>query len=162
MNKPIAEICFKDENEIYRAEKFVEEVCDYYHVGNEYFANVMLGTTEAIRVVLQKRKDTGAYLTVKAVKDDKGLQFIINGGAGENQEPGSTDPLDQALAEAKLSRELFIIRSLSDETRISAGGQVISLGFNITSLDAERSVYRVGQLKEYLERRKVKINKDNA
>lgn len=162
MNKPIAEICLQTESEMYRAERFVEEVCDYYHVGNEYFANVMLGTTEAIRMVLKRGKGTGAYLTVKAVKNNKGLQFIINGGAVESQEPGNADPLDQAIAEAKLSRELFIIRSLSDETKISAGGQVISLGFNITSLDAERSVNRVGQLKDYLERRKVKIRKDNA
>jgi hypothetical protein len=162
MNKPIAEICLKEEGEIYQAERFVEEVCDYYHVGKEYFANVMLGTTEAIRLVLKRGKETGAYLTVKAVKDNKGLQFIINGGSPGSREEGTSDPLDQAIAEEKLSRELFIIRSLSDDAKISLDGQVISLGFNITSLDAERSINRVERLKEYLERRKVKIDTENA
>ena len=162
MNKPIAEIHIKEEKEIYRAERFIEEVCDYYHIGNEYFANVMLGTTEAIRMVLKKRTETGRFITVKAIKDNKGLQFIINGGSPDGTLPEHMDPLDQAIAKEKLSRELFIIKSLSDEAKISERGSVIILGFNITSLDAERSVRRVGQLSEYFEQRKVKIKKSDA
>ena len=162
MNKPIAEICISNESEIYRAERLIEEVCDYYHVGNEYFANVMLGTTEAIRLVLAKRNVTGETLTVTAIKNDKGLLFILKGGTDEKAEIIVGDQLDQAIEQEKLSRELFIIRSLADETKVSANGKVISLVFRITSLDAERSIDRVGQLKEYYNRKAVKIKKNNA
>jgi hypothetical protein len=162
MNKPIAEICIKHESEMYRAEKLVEEVCDYYNVGNEYFANVMLGTTEAIRLVLGRISETGEFLTVKAVKNHKGLLFILDGGTADNDGNISRDPLDQAIEKEKLSRELFIIRSLADETKVSANGRLISLVFSITSLGAERSLGRIDQLKEYYQRKAVKTKKSDA
>jgi hypothetical protein len=162
MNKPIGEICIRDESEMYRAERLVEEVCDYYNVGTEYFANVMLGTTEAIRLILKRRTEIGESLTVTAIKNDKGLRFILNGGPDKVADEGNPDPLDQAIEKERLTRELFIIRSLADETKVSANGKVISLVFSITSLDAERSVGRVGLLKEYYERKAVKIRKSDA
>ena len=162
MNKPIAEIYLKEEKEIYRAERFIEEVCDYYHVGNEYFANVMLGTTEAIRMVLKNSEGAGRFITVTAIKDNKGLTFNIKGGEPEGKTGEPTDILDQAIAKERLSRELFIIKSLSDQAQFEASGCAITLGFNISSLDAERSHSRIGQLTDYFERRKVKINKSDA
>jgi hypothetical protein len=162
MNKSIADIRIKNESEIYRAERLVEEVCDYYHIGSEYFANVMLGTTEAIRLILKKIQNTGEHLTVTAEKNNKGLHFILKGGDAGNAPGMDSDPLEQAIEKERLSRELFIIRSLADETRVSKDGRAISLVFNITSLDAERSLSRVGQLKEYYQRKAVKIKKSDA
>ena len=162
MNRTIAEISLRGEHEISQAERFVEEVCDYYHVGNEYFANVMLGTMEAVRLVLKRRPETGRVITIQAVKHHTGLKFNIRGNPCGGGPAESPDPLDQAIAEEKLSRELFIIKSLADELRISEGGCMISLRFNITNYDSERSLGRVGHLKAYFERRKVIIDKDNA
>ena len=54
MNKHIGELRIRDEKFLGRVEKFIEEVCDYYNIGDEYFANVMLGTSEAVRLMLGK------------------------------------------------------------------------------------------------------------
>jgi hypothetical protein len=162
MNKPIGEICISSESEIYRAERLVEEVCDYYHVGSEYFANIMLGTTEAIRMILKRKTEIGESLTVSAIKNDKGLLFILKGEPGEDLSDTGDDPLDQAVEKERLSRELFIIRSLADTTKVSANGKVINLVFRTTSVDAERSVGRIGLLKDYYQRKAVKIKKSDA
>ncbi len=162
MNKPIAEIRITGEEQLYRAERLIEETCDYYHVGNEYFANVMLGTTEAIRLILNKMHSTGEHLTVTAEKNHKGLHFILKGGISKDAVSMLKDPLDKAIESEKLSRELFIIRSLADETKVTEDGLEIHLVFRITSLDAERSLGRINQLQEYYKRKVVKIKKNDG
>lgn len=158
MKKHIGEIRIKDLKAVARAERFVEELCDYYHISDEYFANVMLASTEAVRLMIT-RGDVPSEVTLAAVKTNKGLKFSIERLNKKEVFNSDTDPLDAAIESQQLTRELFIIKSLSDELKVHDHGRKIDLTFYITSLNAETSIWRIEKLKDYF-RTKPKLVKD--
>ena len=148
MNKSIGEIQLRDMKSIGRVEKFIEEVCDYYNIGDEYFANVMLGISEAVRLMMERRTSAHDDVHIEGVKTGKGIKFIIRTGQkGENAE---LDALEHALEQEKLTRQLFIIKSLADDLKVMRHGRKLEINYYITTLNAEKSLYRVKQLKERL------------
>ena len=59
------------------------------------------------------------------------------------------DILDKEIRSHKLGREVYIIRSLSDEVEISKNARDIIMTFFVTSINCEKSLERVQRLKDF-------------
>jgi hypothetical protein len=162
MSKHIGELHLRDEKSLGRVEKFIEEVCDYYNIGDEYFANVMLGTSEAVRLMLGKRKSLTDNIVIEAVKSTKGLKFVIRQDHKKKDTTEETDELELAIEQDHLTRQLFIIKSLSDEIKVHKRGLRLEITYYVTTLNAEKSIYRINQLKEYFRNTELVTNKKDA
>lgn len=163
MTRNIAELTILNSSELFKVEKFIEEVCDYYHIGNEYFGNVMLGTTEAVLWLLNKNiSQTVNFLKINAIKSNKGIKFVLTGGEINNTGIENEDSLNRAIENEKHIRELYIIKSLSDEMHLSADSQEITLVYYISCLDTERTYYRLNQLKQYFNKVEELKNENHA
>ena len=137
---------------IYKVEKFIEEISDLYHINNTYFGNLMIAITEAVTnaIVHGNANDSSKKVRLEFTSDKKGLAFkIIDEGEGFdfNNLPS---PLNGVNGEAKdIGRGIFLIKSLADEVNFNESGNEIELIFKISSINQETSLFRASQLKKY-------------
>jgi hypothetical protein len=150
MKQDVRELVITGHREISKLEKFVEEICEYYNINNEYFGNILLATTEAADILFSlNESDEGDKIAVSFDRNRKGLVFKIkleNGIHGDNE---AEDFLDREIRRHKLSKDIFIIKALTDEITISVNAKSIILVFYVSSMNYEKSLYRINQLKEY-------------
>ena len=137
-------------NEIAKIEKFVEEICDFYNVNNDYFGNILLATTEAADILFSLNDSFEIdKLGISFERTRKGMVFKIKLVNGSKLEVFEEDLLEREIRRHKLSKEIFIIKALTDEITISVNAKSIILVFYISSMNYEKSLYRINQLKEY-------------
>ena len=148
------ELVITGRKEVSKLERFVEEVCEYYNVNNEYFGNILLATTEAADILfsLNNACETDS-IVIRFDRNKKGLVFKIK----LDNEPGviedAEDLLDKEIRRHKLSRDIFIIKALADEITISVNAKSIILVFYVSSMNFEKSLDRINKLKDYWEKK---------
>ena len=142
--------------EINKLDRFVEEICEYYNINNEYFGNVLLATTEAAGILFSLHENSGdTSLTISFDRKPKGLIFKIKMSGGCSDGEGQEDILDQEIRKHKLSRDIFIIKALTDEITISVNAKSITLVFYVSSMNYEKSLQRINELKDYWSKRNI-------
>ncbi|MEI7500578.1 MAG: hypothetical protein WCK84_09025 [Bacteroidota bacterium] len=150
MKQDYRELVISGTREIPKLERFVEEICDYYNINNEYFGNILLATTEAAGILfsLNEAKEE-ENISISFDRNPKGLIFKIRLGNSINKEADSEDILELEIRKHKLARDIFIIKALTDEITISVNAKSIILVFYVSSMNYEKSLQRINQLKEY-------------
>jgi len=148
------ELVITGSNEISKLERFVEEICDYYNINNEYFGNILLASTEAVGILFALNEEqVEGKISISFDRSPKGLVFKIRlEGAGESLDT-SEDILDIEIRKHKLARDIFIIKALTDEITISVNAKSIILVFYVSSMNYEKALQRINQLKAYWTRR---------
>lgn len=150
MKQEVRELVLTGHKEIAKLERFVEEICEYYHVGNDYFGNILLATTEATNILFSLNDSReNEKIAVSFDRSRKGMVFKIKLMDGFHKDTEPEDFLDREIRRHKLSKEIFIIKSLTDEITISIDAKSIILVFYISSMNYEKSLYRINKLKEY-------------
>ena len=136
--------------EISRIERFVEEICDYHNISNDYFGNILLATTEAAEILFSLNDGIGhEQLEILFDRNRNGLIFTIRLVNGVQSATDTEDILDREIRRHKLSKDLFIVQSLADEITISVNARRIMLTFYVTSMNFEKSLDRITKLKDY-------------
>jgi phosphopantetheine adenylyltransferase len=150
MKNEYREMIIQGKQEFNRLERFVEEICDYYNINNEYFGNILLATTEAADILITLGQETeNEALTIRFDRNKKGLIFRIRIGNQGNSEEESEDLLETEIRRHRLSKEIYIVRALADEITISLSGRSVVLVFYVSSMNYEKSLYRIDKLKDY-------------
>lgn len=150
MRKDLRKISISGAKEINKLEKFIEEICDYYNINNEYFGNILLATTESANILLALDDNPNkGKISIGFERTPKGLVFHIKLTNPEINSEKAKDFLDNEIRKHKLSKEIFIIRALTDEITISIDGKSIRLVFYVSSINYEKSLQRINKLKEY-------------
>jgi len=150
MKRDYREILISGKTEIFKLEKFIEEICDFHNIYHEYFGNILLATTEAADILFSLHDAAaGANILVSFNRNTKGLVFNIKMDENGKEEKEEEDVLDQEIRKHKLSRDIYIIRALTDEITISVNARSIVLVFYVSSMNYEKSLQRISKLKEY-------------
>jgi hypothetical protein len=160
MKQDLRGLVITGHKEISKLERFVEEICEYYNVNNDYFGNILLATTEAADILFSLNESgDNESLEIQFDRNKKGLIFKIKLESGKNKDADSEDLLDREIRRHKLSKDIFIIKALADEITISVNAKSIILVFYVSSMNFEKSLYRINQLKEYWEKKENVIQK---
>jgi hypothetical protein len=150
MKHDYRELVITGNKEITKLERFVEEICDYYNINNEYFGNILLATTEAAGILFSLNDSlSDGKIFISFDRTSKGLIFKIRLSNSEDKLEEGEDILEQEIRKHKLSRDIFIIKALTDEITISVNAKSIILVFYVSSMNYEKSLLRINQLKEY-------------
>ncbi len=154
MKQDYRELVITGKKEISKLERFVEEICDYYNINNEYFGNILLASTEAAGILfaLNDEQESGK-ISISFDRSQKGLIFKIKLEGKECRGDDTEDVLDIEIRKHKLSRDIFIIKALTDEITISVNAKSIILVFYVSSMNYEKSLQRINQLKAYWTRK---------
>jgi serine/threonine-protein kinase RsbW len=113
-------------------ERFIDEVCDTYKVGEENYGNILIALTEAVNNAIShgNRRDPSktVHLTFKPSAEE--LVFII-----EDEGPGFDydnlpDPTAPENIEQPNGRGVYLMRHLADEVEFDETGSVVELKFH--------------------------------
>lgn len=160
MKKDYREISVKGKEELYKLEKFVEEICDFHNINNEYFGNILLASTEAANILISVSGNGLSGLAITFEKTIKGFTFKLK-LSGRDMLEEQENFLEQEIRKHKMSREIFIVKALADEVTISVKGEVIILTFYVSSMNYEKSLTRINKLKDYWIKKTSTVNKGN-
>jgi serine/threonine-protein kinase RsbW len=132
-------------------EKFVDEICDEYHISNTFFGNILVSITEAVKnaiifgndsnpdkKVIVKFEANPAYLSFTVIDQGKGFDFSE-----------ITVPVKENISGYNRQRGLFLIQKLSDIVKFYNHGSKIEMIFHITSINRELAVDRVSRINGY-------------
>ena len=132
-----------------KLERFIEEICDFYNINNEYFGNILLATTEAVEILFSINNEEKKAISIQFDRNAKGLVFKIRLKIDGEEAEREEDILDREVRKHKLAKDIFIIKSLTDEITISVNAKSIILVFYVSSMNYEKSLFRINKLKEY-------------
>ncbi|NND76685.1 MAG: ATP-binding protein [Flavobacteriales bacterium] len=125
------EIRSKIEN-ITLVEKLVDDICEAYGVGEDYYGNILIAMTEAVNNAIThgNKKDPDKMVRIKFVEDDDVLKFVI-----EDEGPGFDyenlpDPTSPENLEKPNGRGVFLMSKLADEIEFDETGAHVELSFN--------------------------------
>jgi hypothetical protein len=150
MKQDYRELVITGKKEISKLEQFIEKICDYYNINNEYFGNILLATTEAAGILFSlNESDEEQKIFISFDRNPKGLIFKIRLDKNFGREGDGEDILEVEIRKHKLARDIFIIKALTDEITISVNAKSIILVFYVSSMNYEKSLQRINQLKEY-------------
>jgi hypothetical protein len=160
MERDFRQLIITGTREIVKLERFVEEICDYYNINNEYFGNILLATTEAAGILfsLNGTSEDGS-IDITFDRNPRGLVFKIKLGGMDDGMSGNEDILDREIRKHKLSRDIYIIKALTDEITISVNAKSIILVFYVSSMNYEKSLQRINELKQYWNKKDAVIHK---
>ena len=161
MKKDYREISVNGRKEVYKLERFIEEICDFHNINNEYFGNILLASTEAANILISvSEKETAAKLIITFEKTIKGLTFKLK-FLGRDFSAEQEHFLEQEIRKHKLAKEIYIVKALADEVTISVKEESIALTFYISSMNYEKSLSRINRLKEYWIKKTSIVNNRN-
>lgn len=113
-------------------ERFIDEVCDTYKVGEENYGNILIALTEAVNNAIShgNRRDASKTVNFTFRPSAEELVFII-----EDEGPGFDydnlpDPTAPENIEQPNGRGVYLMRHLADEVEFNETGSIVELKFH--------------------------------
>lgn len=137
---------------LYQLEKFIDEICDDYHIKNTYFGNISVAVNEAVSnaIIHGNKGDSEKIVKVTFMNLPAGLMFRIEDeGMGFDyfNIPDLTDETEDTLIFP--GKGIYLIKALADSVGFNSNGNAIEIQFNISSINYETSIDRAEKLNEY-------------
>ncbi|MBN1339346.1 MAG: ATP-binding protein [Bacteroidales bacterium] len=138
--------------DLFSLEKFIEEICDTFHINNTYFGNITVALTEAVQnaFIHGNGSDKGKNIHISFNHSAAGLCFTIKDqGKGFNF-GNIPDPFDDSQEEVVFpGRGIFLIKTLADHMEYKGNGNEMKIIFKISSINRETSLDRIKKMLQY-------------
>lgn len=93
------------ENNLFQIEEYVEEICDEYNINTNYYGNILLVLTEAVKnaIIHGNKNDINKFVNIYFESKPFGLSFIVSDegdGFDYNSIKDPTDPQNDSIRKA--------------------------------------------------------------
>jgi serine/threonine-protein kinase RsbW len=118
------------------AEKLVNDVSDEYHLGEDYYSNMLVAVTEAVNNAIQhgNKSNPEKQIELEFKKENNKLLFIVRDEGEGFDYDNIPDPTSPENIEKINGRGVFLMKSLSDGISFSENGRVVELDFTPETL----------------------------
>lgn len=132
-------------------ERFIDEICDEYHINNTYFGNILISLTESVKnaITYGNNKNPDKKVRVKFEANPTYLSFSVSDEGKGFKHNGIYNPIDLYDSSLKTGIGLYLITTLSDKVKYYNNGSQIELIFYISSINLELTVDRVNKINIY-------------
>jgi serine/threonine-protein kinase RsbW len=138
-------------DEMFRVEQFVEEISDEYLLYGNYFGNILMAVSEAVKnaIVHGNRMDRHKHVRILLDSTKEGLWIsVLDEGQGfEHKIYAQMGDLSKELPEDK--NGLLLIHKLADEVRFKNDGRIIEMLFRINGIDEGIFERRVAFMQDF-------------
>ncbi len=137
---------------LYLLEKFIDEICDDYHIKNTYYGNISVAVYEAVSnaIIHGNKNDSEKLVRVIFRNLPTGLLFRIEdegNGFDYNNIPDLADETANTLVFP--GKGLYLVKALADNVSFDGKGNIVEIQFNISSINYETSIDRASKLNDY-------------
>lgn len=131
-------------------EEFVEQISDEHLLGDNYFGNIMVAVTEAVKnaIVHGNRNDKDKTVKIRLDVGKEGLMVSV-------EDQGQGFDFEKFIGrEIFMSQEvkaggLALINALADEIRFRGDGRIIEMLFRITGIEENIVEQRQNLMSKY-------------
>ncbi len=116
-------------------EKFVDEICQFYNIGDEHYGNILVALTEAVSNAIYHGNRLNPEKAVRFFYETKenNLCFTVQDEGGGYNPENLPDPTDPENIETPNGRGVFLMRRLTDDIKFHDDGRRVELYFRITN-----------------------------
>lgn len=116
-------------------EKFIDEICQFYSIGDENYGNILVAVTEAVSNAIYHGNRLNPDKSVRFFYETKenNLCFTVE-DEGNGYNPDTLpDPTDPTNLEVPNGRGVFLMRKLTDDIKFLNEGRRVELYFRIAN-----------------------------
>jgi serine/threonine-protein kinase RsbW len=116
-------------------ERFIDEICQFYSIGDENYGNILVAVTEAVSNAIYhgNRLNPSKSINFFYENKDNNLCFTVEDqGSGYNPDT-LPDPTDPQNLEVPHGRGVFLMRKLTDDIKFLDEGRKVELYFRIAN-----------------------------
>ena len=138
-------------DEMFRVEQFVEEVSDEFLLYGNYFGNILMAVSEAVKnaIIHGNGQDRKKFVHIMMENTKEGLWIrVLNEGDGFDHKAYTR----KGISGVELSSErngLFLIQTLADEVKFQNNGRLIEMLFKINGIDESIFERRVAFMHDF-------------
>jgi serine/threonine-protein kinase RsbW len=124
-------------DEMFRVERFVEEISDEYLLYGNYYGNILLAVSEAVQnaIIHGNRLDRHKFVGIIEESSKEGLWIKVE-DEGEGFDHSAYSHLKDLGKEFSSEKNgLILIHKLADEVRFKNNGRLIEMLFRINGID---------------------------
>ena len=138
--------------EIYKLERFIEKICDDYHIYDAYYGNILASATLIFEelVTLSDNK----YIDIYFNKSPKDLSFTVKlydsflDLASKFEQAAAMDQNDPKVFDSEL-RSMMMIKMLTDEVHIDIEEEALVLTYYVSGINEQLNIQRIQLLEKY-------------
>ncbi len=143
-----------DNDDVYTLEKFIDQICDDYHIYDAYYGNIMTSISTLVELINNIKKEKGLYIDVWFNSSPAGLSFTIKLGRlfldiARNLEKAQNTELSDPEAYVPAIQQMKTMQMLSDDMHIDAEEESIIIRYNISGINEMLSLQRIQMLDNY-------------
>ncbi|MEX1189004.1 MAG: ATP-binding protein [Bacteroidia bacterium] len=116
-------------------EKFVDEICQYYNIGDENYGNILVAVTEAVSNAIYHGNRLNPDKSIRFFYENKdnNLCFTVQ-DEGNGYNPDTLpDPTDPQNIEVPHGRGVFLMKQLTDDIKFHEDGRRVELYFRLVN-----------------------------
>ena len=139
------------QSNLYQVEHLIEEVCIDYNLEQNYLGCISVAVTEAFQNALihGNKNNADKFIQIDFEKNSSGLHFRISDEGEGFDFAAIPDVKDDNTEKSFPGRGIFLIKSLADDVTFVGNGNILEIGFKISSINYETAVDRITKLKNY-------------
>lgn len=143
-------------------ERFVDELCDYFNVGNDYFGNIIISVLEAVdnAIIHGNKNNSSKNVILSFEAKPEGLCFTIQDEGVGFDLSAIPDPTDPASEDISKGRGIYLLKSLADEVRFLENGSVVELYFKIANINNKMANHRMEELMKHKSEKISEVEKE--
>ncbi len=112
-------------------ENFIDEVCDQYNIGEDYYGNILIALTEAVNNAIThgNKLNPEKKVNLHMETTTKHVEFTIRDEGPGFDYDNVPDPTLPENLEKLSGRGVFLMKSLADDVVFEEKGTIIKLRF---------------------------------
>jgi serine/threonine-protein kinase RsbW len=138
-------------DEMFQVEQFVEEISEEFLLYGNYFGNILMAVTEAVKnaIIHGNGQDKKKLVRVTYENTKEGLWIrVIDEGTGFDCEK-YTDKANSVINFGSEKNGLILIKALTDEVRFQNNGNTIEMLFRINGIEESIFERRVAFMHDF-------------
>jgi len=138
-------------DEMFRVEQFVEEVSDEYLLYGNYFGNILMAVSEAVKnaIIHGNRLDRQKHVRImqESTKEGLWIRVLDEGDGFDHSMYSNIKDLSKEFSTEK--NGLLLIQKLADEVRFKDNGRLIEMLFRINGIEEGIFERRVAFMQDF-------------
>jgi serine/threonine-protein kinase RsbW len=151
MNKQKAIKIESSLDEMFQVEQFVEEISEEYLLYGNYFGNILMAVSEAVKnaIVHGNRLDRTKMVRIMLENTREGIWIRVSDEGGGFEFKVYTDQGKSGIELGSEKNGLFLIQALADEVRFQDKGRIIEMLFRINGIEESIFERRIAFMQEF-------------